>query len=80
MERGTRPPSLADELLDEVLPAELDWERLVRTYPKTSLIVAALGGLLLARSRGPALLGAIGSLAAARVTSQFGELLGEDGA
>jgi len=80
MERGTRPPSLADELLDEVMPEELDWERLVRSYPKTSLAVAALGGFLLARSRGPALLGAIGSLAASRVTAQFGELLGEDGA
>ena len=80
MERGTRPPSLADELLDEVMPEELDWERLVRSYPKTSLAVAARGGFLLARSRGPALLGAIGSLAASRVTAQFGELLGEDGA
>ncbi|HNU82948.1 MAG: hypothetical protein GX178_03815 [Acidobacteria bacterium] len=79
MARGTRPPSFADELLDEVFPEELDWERLVRTYPKTSLAVAALGGFLLARSQGPALLSAIGSLAATRLTSQVEGLLGEDG-
>jgi hypothetical protein len=78
MEPRERSVSVADEFLDEVLPEELDWQRLVRRYPKSSLAVAALGGYLLARSRGPALLAALGSFAASRVTAQVGELLGED--
>ena len=78
LEPRERPASVADEFLDDVLPEELDWQRLVRKYPKSSLAVAALGGYLLARSRGPALLGALGSFAAAQVTAQFGDLLGED--
>lgn len=78
MEPSVRSASVADEFLDEVLPEELDWQQMVRRYPKTSLAVAALGGYLLARSRGPALLAALGSFAASRVTAQLGELLGED--
>ena len=73
-----RSASVADEFLDDVLPEELDWQGLVRKYPKSSLAVAALGGYLLARSRGPALLAALGSFAAAQVTAQFGDLLGEE--
>lgn len=50
------------------MPEELDWVRLVRTYPLTSLAVAAVGGFYLGLRHGPAVLDALAGLAAAEVT------------
>lgn len=56
---------LADDFLDDLLPEELDWRRLVGTYPKTALGIACLGGFLLGRSHGKVLvLAAKGALVA----------------
>jgi len=66
------PASFADELVDDLLPGEFDWRRVVRRYPIPALAVAALGGYLLARSRGPELLAALGDAASAQVADRLG--------
>lgn len=64
--------SFADELVDDLLPDEFDWRRVVRRYPIPALAVAALGGYLLARSRGPELLAALGDAASDQVAERLG--------
>jgi hypothetical protein len=54
----------ADTLVDELLPAEVDWQYWVRKYPFAAISLAALGGYLLARSRGPEMIDAISTRAA----------------
>jgi len=71
-------PDLADELVDELMPLGFDWERLVRSYPIPSMILAALGGFLLGRQRGPLVLAALSSFAASQVTQGVNGLLGEE--
>ena len=68
--------SLVDELVDELVPAELDWERLVVTYPLPALALAALGGFFLGRRHGREILSAVSTFAAAQVTSNVHEILG----
>lgn len=65
----------ADELLDDLLPEELDWRRLTRTYPTTSLAIAAAGGFLVAWSRGPALVGGISALVSRAVARNVESVL-----
>jgi hypothetical protein len=60
-------PSLADELLDDLIPPEINWRRMVRRHPWPALAIAGLAGYLLGRSQGRALVGAIAGLAVARV-------------
>ena len=47
-----------DHFVDELMPDGLEWRRLVTSYPRSSLAVAAVGGYMLGRNRGLALLGA----------------------
>lgn len=68
----------AHDVVDEVLPEEFEWERLVRTYPVPALLLAGLGGFVLARARGQAVLAALGAFAADRVTDEVHRVLGED--
>ncbi len=68
----------AHEVVDEALPEEFEWERLVRTYPVPALLLAAVGGFVLARTRGEAVLAAVGAFAADRVTDAVHRVLGED--
>jgi len=57
--------SPADEFLDELMPPEFDWRRVVRRHPIPALAVAAGVGYWLARSRRGAALAeaAIGAVA-----------------
>ena len=71
-------PSTIDDLLDEVLPEELEWERLVRSYPLSALGVAALGGLLLGLSHGPAIFSAVTGYLSAQVSRNVSQVLGHD--
>jgi hypothetical protein len=66
------------DLFDELLPEKLDWEGIVREYPLPAVAVAALGGFLLGRSHGPAILAAISSFAAAEVAKNVSALVGEE--
>ncbi len=44
-------PSPADELLDELMPPDFEWRRIVRRHPIPALLVAAAAGYWLGRSR-----------------------------
>ena len=69
---------VADELLDDLLPAELEWRRMVRSYPLPALAVAALGGYLLGRSRGPAILAALSTFVVAEMVAGLSEVTGQE--
>ena len=54
MDAAGRERSIANRFLDDLLPEELEWERLVRSYPIAALVVAGVAGYLLGmRSGGP---------------------------
>ena len=72
------PRSAANDLLDAVLPANLDWRRLVADYPLPALAVAALGGYWLGRTRGLRIFGPLTAVAAATVTQAATDILGEE--
>lgn len=78
MEQVTPKTTLADDLLDELMPDELDWQRLVCRYPKSSLVVAALGGFFLGRSRGLQIVDSLSGFAADLLTENANQLLGRD--
>lgn len=71
----TRESDFADGVIDELLP-ETDWQRLVRGYPVTALLVAFAGGVYLGYRRGATLVTAVGGLAAKEVTRRVDEFLG----
>ncbi len=68
--------SIVDELIDELVPEGLDWERMVVSYPIPALLLAALGGFLLGRSsHGPRIISAVSGFAAAELSRNVGRLL-----
>lgn len=71
--------SVVDELIDDLVPEGLDWERLVVTYPIPALLVAAVGGFFLGRRHGTEILAAVSSFAAAEVSRNVSHLIGQDG-
>lgn len=62
--------SLADELIDGLVPPEVDWRLIVRRHPWPAILLAGLGGYLLGRSQGKTLVRAVSALAVARVESE----------
>lgn len=68
----------ADEVVDELLPIDFDWRRLVCAYPLPALAVAAAGGFLLGRRHGPALVAAATAFVTEEVTRNVHSLL-QDG-
>jgi hypothetical protein len=71
-------PSTIDDILDEILPEELEWERLVRSYPLPAVAAAAVGGFLLAFSHGPAIVSAVTGYLSAQVSRSVNQVLGQD--
>ena len=67
-----------DEVVDEILPAELEWQRLVRRYPIAAITIAAIGGYVLGRNRGEEILAALTNHAADLVSLQVNSALGRD--
>lgn len=67
MTEGTGSSHLADEVLDELLPDDLDWRALVGRYPRSSLCVALAAGFWLGWKRGDLVLSGLGAFAAAQV-------------
>jgi hypothetical protein len=59
----------ADELLDELLPSNVDWRHLVTSYPRAAVVAAAAAGFWLGRTKGGLLMAALTSYVAA----QFGD-------
>ncbi|MDP9120900.1 MAG: hypothetical protein M3O15_05935 [Acidobacteriota bacterium] len=75
MDEESQLESAVRELVDQLVPENMDWERLVRTYPLPSIALAGLGGFLLGRSQGPVILSAIGSFAASEVARNVSRLI-----
>jgi len=73
---GAATTSLADEILDEILPEEVDWRQLVWSYPKSTLALAAIAGYWLGRSRGRRLFAAATQFAGDSVTDGVNEFFG----
>lgn len=67
--------SFADHLLDELLPEELEWRRLVDRYPWAVLGVAAALGYFLGRRHGDAVVGVASGWVASELTSRVASLL-----
>lgn len=67
-----------ERLLDQVLPAELDWEDKVISYPVAALLVAAGMGFVLGRQHGSRLSAIVASVAADRVASTIADVLDND--
>ena len=77
MEELERQGLQADHLVDQLMPEELDWQHLVRAYPFAALSVAALGGFLLGRSRGRAIVVALSGFAADSLTENVNTFIGK---
>jgi hypothetical protein len=72
------PESIVEELIDEIVPEGVDWQRLVVRYPISSLLVAAVGGFFLGRRHGPEIVGALSTFAAGEVSRNVGQLFDQD--
>jgi len=71
-------PSLADEVVDRLVPEGLDWRRVVREHPLASVAVVAGVGFLVGRSRGRAMLAALSAYAVGAISDGVNDALGED--
>lgn len=76
--RDERAADGAGEVVDAILPEELDWRDLVARYPVAALCIAALGGFVLGRSRGGEIVEALSNFTAEQVARNVNELLGDE--
>lgn len=58
---------VADQLIDRVVPDDLDWRDLVCEYPTVAVGVAVVGGFLLGWSHGERIVAALSEAASERV-------------
>ena len=74
------PPerSFEQKIVDDLLPEELEWEEVVRTYPLCSLALVALGGFFIGRKHGRAIVSAFSDSATERVTSLVNDVFDSD--
>ncbi len=70
--------NLADELVDQLVATDVDWRDLVCAYPKSSLLLAAIGGFSLGRARGTAIVAALANHAADTLAGNINEYLGDE--
>jgi len=75
--RGGSLEAMADELVDELMPEELDWRDLVCRYPRASLTLAAVAGFFLGRNHGTVLLGAVTTYAVNEISSNVARIFGD---
>ena len=68
----------AHDVIDQVMPEQFEWERLVRDYPVPAVLLAVAGGFWLGQSRGRAIAGAVAAWAAGQLVEHVNELLGEE--
>ena len=72
------PRSTAEDLVDELLPEGLDWERLTRSYPLPAVLLAAVGGFLIGRRHGREIVAAVSGYFTAEVAKNVRQVLGPD--
>jgi len=73
-----RESSPADDVVDELMPPDLEWQGMVRRYPKTALALATIGGYMLGSHRGREIIESFANFAADSVSEQVNSLLGKD--
>ncbi len=69
--------SMADQVVDDLLPEDIDWREMVRSYPLPALAVATIGGFLLGQRHGQELLSAFRAFVDREVSKNVQTLLGE---
>ena len=72
----TKAGTSVEAILDELLPEELEWERLVRTYPVPALALAAIGGFFIGLRHGPEIVAAVSGYVASEVSRNVSDLIG----
>ena len=70
--------NLADELVDRLVATDLDWRDVVRSYPKTALALAVVGGFALGRARGTTVVAALATYTADTLAGNINEFLGDE--
>ena len=60
--------SRADELVDQIVPDDLDWKHLVTTYPRAAVTAAFVGGVVLGRTHGLSVAAALSGYVVGEVT------------
>ncbi len=70
--------SFADGVLNDVLPDDLDWRRLVCSYPVPALVLSGLGGFFLGSRHGTEILSALSNFAAREVDRNISSFLGDE--
>lgn len=70
-------PNSADEVVDELLGEDMDWQHLVRTYPAPAVAVAVAGGAWLGYRHGRAILAAVTGFLASEAARRVNDFLGE---
>lgn len=65
----------ADFLVDKMMPRDLEWRETVRKHPLVSIGVAAGIGLLIGRSKGPAIVAGVSSAVTNAVMRQLSDVL-----
>jgi hypothetical protein len=71
--------SIVENLIDELVPEGLDWQRLVVRYPIPALLAAAAGGFYVGRKHGLEILKALSGIAAAEVSRHVSHLVDFEG-
>lgn len=69
---------IVENLIDEIVPEGLDWERLVVTYPLPAIGLVALGGFFLGFRHGSEILRALSGYVTSEVTRNIGNLMGQE--
>ncbi len=68
----------ADGVLDDLLPGDLDWRRLVRSYPVPALVASGVAGFFLGSRHGAEILSALSGFATREVDRNISSFLGDD--
>ena len=69
--------SFADGVLDDLLPDELDWRGMVRSYPLPAMVLSGLGGFLLGSRHGTEIIEAVSRFARREVDRNISTFLGD---
>ena len=70
--------SLADDVLDDLMPEGFEWREMVSSYPMPALAISTVCGFFLGRKHGAAILDALTSFASSEVDRNISSFLGRD--